>query len=183
MRLAILGVIGKESGFMPQSEKGYGNTSNSRIVQIFGDRVSSENLPDGKTLDQLKADDEAFFNHVYGGKYGNDDPGDGYRYRGRGFNQITFKGTYEKYGLGGDPDSLNDPAVAARVAVEFLSKRLDRLKGRDHEYDDINDAVDDAAQANAGLGKRGSALSRAVNTTKAAIRKHFSNEPEVSEIS
>jgi len=185
LRLAVLGVIGKESGFMPQSEKGYGNTSNSRIVQIFGDRVSSENLPDGKSLDQLKADDEAFFNHVYGGRYGNDDPGDGYKYRGRGFNQITFKGTYEKYGLGGDPDSLNDPAVAARVAVEFLAKRLDKIKGRDHEYGvgGLPDAIKDAAQANAGLGKKGSALARAIQSTTDAISDNFGEEPEASEIS
>ena len=186
MRLAILGVIGKESGFIPQVEKGYSGTSNARIRMIFGDRVSRQNLPDGKTLDQLKADDEAFFNHVYGpefySKYGNVDPEDGYKYRGRGFNQITFRGTYKKYGLEGDPESLNDPATAARVAVEFLAKRLDRIGGRDQEPESLNSAVEKAAQANAGLGKKGSALSRARDNTRSALRKFFRNEPEVSEL-
>ena len=37
---AILGTIGKESGFIPKDEKGYGNTSNSRIRKIFGKRVT-----------------------------------------------------------------------------------------------------------------------------------------------
>ena len=186
MRLAILGVIGKESGFIPQVEKGYGGTSSARIRMIFGNRVSRQNLPDGKTIDQLKADDEAFFNHVYGpefySKYGNVDPGDGYKYRGRGFNQITFRGTYKKYGLEGNPESLNDPATAARVAVEFLAKRLDRIGGRDQQPENLNSAVEKAAQANAGLGKKGSAITRARESTRSALRKFFRNEPEVSEL-
>jgi predicted chitinase len=42
-------------------------------------------------LTKLKSNDEAFFNAVYGlAKYGQT-ANEGYKYRGRGLNQITFK--------------------------------------------------------------------------------------------
>ncbi len=34
-QIAILGVVGKESGYIPKIEKGYGNTSPERIRKIF----------------------------------------------------------------------------------------------------------------------------------------------------
>lgn len=122
-QIGILSVIGKESRFIPQSEITYRNTSNSRIRSIFS---KTANLPDAE-LDALKQDDEKFFNFVYGGRFGNAD-NEGYKYRGRGFNQLTFKGNYKKYGslvgkdLVGNPDLLNDVDTAAAVAVEFFTK-------------------------------------------------------------
>ena len=122
-QIGILSVIGKESKFIPQSEISYRNTSNSRIRSIFSKTAS---LPDAE-LDALKQDDEKFFNFVYGGRFGNAD-NEGYKYRGRGFNQLTFKGNYKKYGslIGKDlvssPDLLNDVDTAAAVAVEFFTK-------------------------------------------------------------
>ncbi|MEI6672455.1 MAG: glycoside hydrolase family 19 protein [bacterium] len=53
---------------------------------------------------------------------------DGYKYRGRGFNQLTFKNNYKKYAelTGTDilntPDSLNDPLIASKVALAFFTK-------------------------------------------------------------
>ena len=122
-QIGILSVIGKESGFIPQDEIGYSGTSNSRIREIFGSRVPA----DDAELDTLKADDEAFFNHVYGDRFGNA-PDEGYLYRGRGFNGLTFKDNYQKYGsivgedLVGDPEQANDPEVAAEIAIAFFTK-------------------------------------------------------------
>lgn len=122
-QVGILSVIGKESGFIPQDEIGYGGTSNDRIREIFGSRVPA----DDDDLNTLKADDEAFFNKVYGGRFGNA-ADEGYLYRGRGFNGLTFKDNYQKYGsivgedLVGDPEQANDPDVAAKIAVAFFTK-------------------------------------------------------------
>lgn len=138
-QVGILSVIGKESGFIPKNEVCYNNTSNDRIFSIFGGcRLGKEKLETdfGMTLDELKSDCAKFFDAVYGPKAtdclgwstGNDDEGDGYKYRGRGFNQITFKANYQKYGdavgmdLVSDPDKLNDVNVAAEAAIAFLTK-------------------------------------------------------------
>jgi predicted chitinase len=144
-QVGILCVIGKESGFIPQNEIGYGNTDNSRIREIFKSRVPS----DDKVLDELKLDDEKFFNQVYGGMFGNSKT-EGFKYRGRGFNGLTFKGNYEKYGtcigreLVSNPEVVNDVDIAAEVAVSFFTKckSADQLPEFTNEDDAINYFVD-----------------------------------------
>jgi len=122
-QIGILSVIGKESGFIPQSEGSYTNTPNSRIKNIFGNRVPNDDL----SLNKLKNNPKKFFDKVYGGRFGNDS-NEGYKYRGRGFNQLTFKGNYQKYGsiagvnIVSDPDSLNDIDTASKVAIAFFTK-------------------------------------------------------------
>jgi predicted chitinase len=166
VQAAVLATIAKESGFVPKPEVGYGNTSNARIRSIFGARVAS--LSDAQ-LDSLKRNDVAFFDHVYGGRYGNSAPGDGYKYRGRGFNQITFKDNYRHYGnkigvdLVSNPDRLNDPETAAKAAAAYFAdslsaaERSGKLKekiGVDRLADikDTTTATRTAVQANAGWG-------------------------------
>jgi predicted chitinase len=152
VQAAILGTIGKESGFIPQNEVGYGSTSNNRIRQIFS---STKRLSDSK-LNRLKSDDEAFFNYVYGPEgagpgLGNTQPGDGYKFRGRGFNQITGRGNYKHYGFEGNPDRLNDAEGAADAMVEFLAKEGSSLNNR---FDNVDDAVEFFVTRNAGGRKK-----------------------------
>lgn len=118
---AMLAIVSKESGFIPKSEASYKNTPNSRIRSLFGNRVPA----DDASLDKLKKDDVAFFNAIYGGMYGNAKD-EGYKYRGRGYNQLTFKGSYKAIGdkIGVDlvknPDKANDPQVAADILIQFF---------------------------------------------------------------
>ena len=124
-QIGVLSVISKESNFRPKSEVSYANTSNSRIRKIFGSRVSKYS---DSEMDSLKKNPEKFFNVVYAKTVGNQGGGDGWKYRGRGFNQLTGKKNYEKYGnmigknLVGNPDLVNDPTVAAEIAVAFFTK-------------------------------------------------------------
>ena len=144
-QVGILCVIGKESGFIPQNEIGHKDTDNSRLRKLFGNRVPS----DDDELDALKLDDEKFFNQVYGGMFGNSKT-EGYKYRGRGFNGLTFKGNYEKYGtcigrdLVSDPEVVNNVGIAAEVAVSFFTKckSADQLPEFTNENDAINYFVD-----------------------------------------
>lgn len=170
-QIGILCTIGKESGFEPQDEIPYRNTPNDRIRIIFGDRVPD----DDAELDALKADDEAFFNHVYGGMFGNA-PDEGYLYRGRGFNGLTFKGNYQKYGslvgedLVGDPERVNDPDVAGKVAVEFFTKG--RPASAIPEFDNVDSAITYFVNLNAGGTGRAADHSRAKAWASKFIIEH-----------
>jgi len=136
IRASMAAAAEGESGFKMQTEIGYQNTSNENIRKSFGAGSIFGKMPDDE-LTKLKADPVKFFDYVYGDKnpafkgYGNDQPGDGYKYRGRGFIGITFKTNYKKYGeklgidLVGNPDLANDPKIAAKIAVMMM---LDGMK-------------------------------------------------------
>jgi hypothetical protein len=65
---------------------------------------------------------------------GNTQAGDGARFKGRGFVQLTGRSNYAKFGplLGIDlcaqPDLANGPEVAACLLAAFLTSRLDKLR-------------------------------------------------------
>jgi len=74
---------------------------------------------------------EKIANLVYGGRMGNgpEASGDGYRYRGRGYLQLTGKDNYRIYGqalgldLVGNPDQASDPSVAWQIAARYCATR------------------------------------------------------------
>ncbi len=120
---AILAVVSKESAFVPQSEASYRNTDNSRIRKIFTTRVQQYSEEE---LTALKNNDEAFFNAVYGLPKFGQTANEGYKFRGRGLNQITFKSAYKKASeqLGIDllnnPDRLNELPIATDCLINFF---------------------------------------------------------------
>lgn len=167
---AILGVIGKESGFIPQNETTYSNTPAERIKKIFKSKLGSMS---DSSVDSLKKNDKLFFDTIYGGKFGNGKD-EGYKYRGRGFNQITFKGNYQKIqelfdkigklekkvNIVSNPDLLNELDVASEAAVlYFLDRSADPRMSQKYGVKDLNSFKDqDTAlkamvNANAGWGK------------------------------
>lgn len=169
-QVGILGVVGKECGFIPKNEYGYGNTSNGRLRDLFGRRLSRFTE---EQLTALKTDNVGFYDVIYGYLQDpkpswntmNDNPGDGWLYRGRGFNQVTFKALYKKYGeaagidLLTNPDVLNDVPTAAVVAVKFLLNGISgkNIKKEKNSFMSVDDAVYWFVRANHGGGEvRGS---------------------------
>ncbi|AKL13283.1 TPA: glycoside hydrolase family 19 protein [Kluyvera intermedia] len=98
---------------------------------IFGDRLTAaqrEKLgrkPGELALSPARQADIA--NIVYGGRYGNTQPGDGWKYRGRGLKQVTFRANYDACGKALGLDLVNNPDLllldqnAARSAGWFWS--------------------------------------------------------------
>ncbi len=168
----ILSVIGKETNYIPKSE--IMNYSKERLPEIWGIfSKTGRTVPKGQgqfnyndLAPQYANNPEKLANFVYGQKphgmktnaYGNTEPGDGWKYRGRGFNQVTFKSGYDKLGkqigmdLVSNPDIMNDPKVAADIAVRFFKNRF-KEKGIDpNQFNDVDSALVMFARANAGWG-------------------------------
>jgi putative chitinase len=67
---------------------------------------------------------EKLANLVYGGRMGNIEPGDGYKFIGRGLLQLTGRASYQKYGdllgiaLTEDPALVLEPQWTLKVACE-----------------------------------------------------------------
>jgi len=113
----------------------YTKNSRARLEEIFGKRISR--LSDAE-LAQIQTSPQAFANYVYGtagNSLGNTEPGDGYKFRGRGFIQITGRANYTAvskalYGddrLVKNPDLLNNPTAAAEATAWFVNRSLGRF--------------------------------------------------------
>jgi len=147
---AILGNVGKESDFEAKYETGYANTSNDRIREVFGSRVAG--LSD-EQLNQIKKDDSKFFETVYGyqtakgQELGNKEPGDGFKYRGRGLIQLTGKDNYKRIGkeigvdLVSNPDLVNDPKLAPKIVAVFVKNKLGNKVNSFKSQSEANEAV------------------------------------------
>lgn len=131
---AILANIKKECNLVPKYENlsGWANTSNSRIREFFGQRVRGYNEAQ---LTSLKKNTPQFAEVIYGVKsnmgLGNDRPGDGWKYRGAGYIQLTGKANMRKYGKYANIDLVSDPSIlisdpykSAIVSVGFLVKQI-----------------------------------------------------------
>jgi predicted chitinase len=74
---------------------------------------------------------DAYFTKMYEGRkdLGNTHPGDGARYHGRGFIQLTGRANYRSYGqklgvqLEANPELALDPAVSARILATYMRDR------------------------------------------------------------
>jgi predicted chitinase len=179
---AILAIVSKESGFVPSSEASYSKTSAKRIKEVFSKFRSKSDAE----VDEIKKDPVRFFNIIYGGKYGNSSD-EGYKYRGRGFNQITFKGNYSQYSketnidIVNDPDLLNTVDVAAKCLIAYFKRNIKSspsdIKNR-YNFSDINsfgnlnDATGAIYHANAGWGK---SYSEIVADSTGGRKKAFNN--------
>lgn len=136
LKIAILANAEKESAggkAMEENLKAYSKTSNDRIRKIFTSRAAKYSDAE---LDDIKKDPMQFADMVYGydtkiGKsMGNTEPGDGFKYRGRGYIQLTGKSNYAAYSqaagvdLVKNPDAASDPLVAAKITAAFVLKGL-----------------------------------------------------------
>lgn len=166
IRAGILAVVSKESAYKNFKETSYAGTSNARIRQIFGSRVSG--MSDAE-LNALKANYNRFYDVIYGGEFGrrnlgNTEPGDGSRYVGRGYNGVTGRANYKSIGekigvdLISNPELLENPKIAALACAEYFRANFERgkntiLRRYNTTVDKVSDTLTGARIAhNANMG-------------------------------
>lgn len=126
-RAAFLAQLAHESAQFTATEENL-NYSPRRLLEVFSRYFSG--LADAQTCNTP----EKVANRVYGRRNGNNKPGDGYKYRGRGFIQLTGRANYRRLvpALGVDietyPEKLSDPVIAARSAGAYW--KLGSYKGK-----------------------------------------------------
>ncbi len=119
----FLAQIGHESGGLSVVEENL-NYSAQRLTVVFPNR-----FPTLASAQAVAGSKERVGNSIYANRMGNGDAasGDGFRYRGRGYIQLTGKNNYRAVGaqagldLVGDPDLAFSTSEALRVACGFWS--------------------------------------------------------------
>ena len=135
----FLSQIGHESAGFSQLTENL-NYSADALLTMFGrHRISEADARRVGRTPYQKANPEAIANLIYGGDWGrknlgNTEPGDGWKFRGRGLKQLTGRDNYKRCGvaLGEDfisnPDRLLMPVNATLSAGWFWeSNGLNRL--------------------------------------------------------
>lgn len=98
----------------------------ARLDAIFS---AVRGIEDARAL--IRQGPQAIANRVYAGRLGNGDEasGDGWRYRGSGYKQLTGRANYREIGalvgldLEQQPELAREPATAARIAFAFWDAR------------------------------------------------------------
>lgn len=102
-----------ETGGLVVAEES-GNYTAQRMTEVWPSR-----FPTVASAAPYAHNSEVLFNKVYGGRMGNDQPGDGFRYRGRGLFQTTGKEAYAAWSkkLGIDLVASPDLILSADYAL------------------------------------------------------------------
>ena len=180
---AIVQTAAKESGLNPQAQESgasaylatLANRGIDYVYKVFpqlkpGGRVAKEKgfektgVPAEALNEAWSKGDQSFFDYVYGGLSTNKNPGDGYKYRGRGFIQLTGRSVYDKVGKEVGKDFVNDPdsvatdfnsSAAALAGYMFMTRggKANALKDL-NSMTDPNEALKYALHTVAGLGHK-----------------------------
>lgn len=153
----ILANVKEESNFIPQTENlgrytgknlfnmyggpQVGQNKSGRPLNAAGNIIRFQSIEDANAL--VKQGPAAVAEVIYGGRMGNKEPGDAYKYIGRGFIQLTGRENYEKVGkligvdLVNNPELANDPTIAAKIVPAFF--KVGGKKPKDLE--DVDKAI------------------------------------------
>lgn len=93
----FLGQIAHESGDFTIKTESMNYSTPARIVEIWPSRFNLDGSNNKKNANLFIKNQELLAEQVYGGRMGNDKPGDGFRFRGGGFLQLTGKEAYIGY--------------------------------------------------------------------------------------
>ena len=184
---SILAVVSKESGFNPQNEISYKNTPISRIKKVFGAWRTSNKYSDAE-LETLKKNDYDFYEAMYGIHtnkvlgLGQEKIGDGYLFRGRGFNGLTGRGGYKKYSkiigidIESNPELVNRIDIALKILLAYFKNRIEANKLNLNNLGTEKNTLDTIYKFNAG-----GSLTKPIIDTTGGYNKAVSRYPEFKE--
>lgn len=118
----FLGQIFVETGGFTRMEENLNYKDPERLDAIFS---AVHGINDARAL--IRLGPEAIANRVYANRLGNgnEQTGDGWRYRGSGYKQLTGRANYREIGviitmdLENNPELTREPQGAARIAFAF----------------------------------------------------------------
>ncbi|OQP76171.1 hypothetical protein IM53_016590 [Xanthomonas phaseoli pv. dieffenbachiae] len=131
--------VGHESGGLNRLEEGFRYTRgpsqvSSKVRSAL--REGPEALEEAR-LEALRGQPEKLAELMYGGRMGNNEPGDGYLYRGRGYIQLTGKDQYREAGealkldLVAHPELAAQPENASRIATWYWQHNVPQAARQD----------------------------------------------------
>lgn len=123
-------------GTMKPISENLNYTAQALIAKFSRSRISVADANKYGRTSKQKANQSAIANLIYGGAWGlrnlgNRLAGDGWRFIGRGFVQLTGRRNYEIYGVADTPSKATDPDTAAYILVKgmldgvFTTRKLD----------------------------------------------------------
>jgi putative chitinase len=163
----FLGQIFVETGGFAIMEENLNYKDPARLDGIFSAVHGSE---DARAL--IRRGPEAIANRVYANRIGNGDEasGDGWRYRGSGYKQLTGRSNYREIGgivnldLEGNPELAREPKTAASVAFAFWDARHCSPLADAGDVEGVTEKINGPAKL--GLAERRNATLRALGIWK-----------------
>jgi putative chitinase len=163
----FMGQIFVETGGFGSMEENLNYKNPSRLDAIFRAVNGTE---DARAL--IKGGPVAIANRVYANRLGNGDEasGDGWRYRGSGYKQLTGRSNYREIGrivkldLERDPELARAPEAAARIAFAFWDARGCSALADLGDVEGVTEKVNGPAKL--GLAERRKATLRALGIWK-----------------
>ena len=119
---AVLGIAGVESNWNFNIRESL-NYAASALASKWPGRFTNDEAKEYGRTSSHAANQEMIANLAYGNRDGNTQPGDGWKFRGRGFIQLTFRPAYVAIGrrigadLIGNPDLICTDAVLGAKAI------------------------------------------------------------------
>lgn len=118
----VIGTAAYETNDFLIKEESLSFASASRLKVVWPTKFPTE-----EAAQRYVKNPEGLADVVYGGQMGNTEPGDGWRYHGRGFTEIRGRINYRHYGelIGAEleeyPDLAIAPSIGARLAfAQFI---------------------------------------------------------------
>jgi putative chitinase len=163
-RLAhFMGQVFVETGGFTAMVENLNYRNPERLDAIFS---AVRGIEDARAL--IKRGPEAIANRVYANRLGNgnETSGDGFRYRGSGYKQLTGRSNYRDFGrivgldLEANPEFARTPTTAAQVAFAFWDARGCSPLADQGDVEEITERINGLAKL--GLQERRAATVRAL---------------------